>query len=79
MSVGSFKSEDIEDVYKRQLSDSLCAMEQFENPKTYCTKPGDKHRYLTLSLIHRDVYKRQAQSLSRRFPFPFCPLLSIPA
>ena len=23
------------------------AMEQFENPKTYCTKPGDKHRYLT--------------------------------
>ena len=22
-------------------------MEQFENPKTYCTKPGDKHRYLT--------------------------------
>ncbi|MEE1482045.1 MAG: guanylate kinase, partial [Agathobacter rectalis] len=32
---------------KTALSDSLCAMEQFENPKTYCTKPGDKHRYLT--------------------------------
>ena len=27
---------------KTALSDSLCAMEQFENPKTYCTKPGDK-------------------------------------
>ena len=32
---------------KTALSDSLCAMEQFENPKTYCTKKSSKHHYLT--------------------------------
>lgn len=32
---------------KTELSERLCGMEQFENPKTYCTKKSDKHRYLT--------------------------------
>lgn len=31
---------------KTALSDSLCAMEHLKS-ETYCTKPGDKHRYLT--------------------------------
>ena len=45
---------------KTALSDSLCAMEQFENPKTYCTKPGDKHRYLTEEEFNaQDFFEKQ--------------------
>ncbi len=32
---------------KSQIADRLCEMEQFENPKTYCTKKSNKHRYIT--------------------------------
>lgn len=32
---------------KTELSDRLCKLPQFENPKTYCTKQSSKHRYLT--------------------------------
>lgn len=31
---------------KTALSDKLCELDEFENPKTYCTKKSAKHRYL---------------------------------
>ena len=32
---------------KSQIAKELCRHEGFVSPKTYCTKPGDKHHYLT--------------------------------
>lgn len=32
---------------KTEIAESLCEDNRFANPRTYCTKPSEKHRYLT--------------------------------
>ncbi|MDD6505683.1 MAG: guanylate kinase [Lachnospiraceae bacterium] len=41
---------------KSEIAAKLCERDLFESPKTYCTKPGSKHHYLTEEEFDRESF-----------------------
>lgn len=46
---------------KTHLSNSLCVDPRFVNPKTYCTKKSNKHRYLTEEQFEKQKFIEKTQ------------------